>query len=178
MHQLDAALPDDAIVVADMTIHGYWGVLYLDARRPGGFCYPMSGALGSGIPTALGNVAANPGSPTVVLVGDGGFLMGGHELVTAQQNGLHFVTLLVNDACFGVLKNYQMEAYGRSTAVELRSPDFEQLAAAYGVGYRRSLPRRGGRRAARGDRRPGARLLADRAPGRARGPAPVALTAR
>ena len=47
-------------VIADMTILGYWAVLYLDARRPGGFVYPMSGALGSGIPTALGAVAANP----------------------------------------------------------------------------------------------------------------------
>ena len=137
MHQLDAALPDDALVIADMTIQSYWGVLYLDARRPGGFAYPMSGALGSGLPTALGAVAANPDAPVVVLAGDGGFLMGGHELATAQQNGLHFVTLLVNDSCFGVLKNYQMSAYGHSSSVELRSPDFEQLAAGYGVGYRR-----------------------------------------
>ena len=137
MHELDAALPDDALVIADMTIQSYWGVLYLDARRPGGFAYPMSGALGSGLPTALGAVAANPDAPVVVLAGDGGFLMGGHELATAQQNGLHFVTLLVNDSCFGVLKNYQMSAYGHSSSVDLRSPDFEQLAAGYGVGYRR-----------------------------------------
>ena len=137
MHQLDVALPEGAIVVSDMTILGYWGVLYLDARRPGGFCYPMSGALGSGIPTALGTVAANPGSPTVVLIGDGGFMMGGHELTTAQQNGLHFVVVLVNDACFGVLKNYQMQAYGRSSSVELRTPEFEQMAAAYGISFRR-----------------------------------------
>jgi acetolactate synthase I/II/III large subunit len=137
MHQLDVALPDDAIVVADMTIQSYWGVLYLDARRPGGFAYPMSGALGSGIPTALGAVAANPEAPVVVLVGDGGFLMGGHELATAQQNGLNMVVLLVNDSCFGVLKNYQMSAYGHASSVELASPDFEHLAAAYGAGYRR-----------------------------------------
>ncbi len=51
----------------------------------------MSGALGSGMPSALGAVAANPGDPVLVVCGDGGFLMGGHELVTAQQNGLHFV---------------------------------------------------------------------------------------
>ena len=110
MHALDQALPDGAIVVSDMTILGYWGVLYLDAKRPGGFAYPMSGALGSGISTGLGTVAANPGSPTVVLVGDGGFLMGGHELVTAQQHGLHQITLLVNDRCYGVLRNYQLQS--------------------------------------------------------------------
>jgi acetolactate synthase-1/2/3 large subunit len=137
MRQLEAVLPDDALVVADMTILGYWAVLYFDARRPGGLSYPMSGALGSAIPSSLGVVAANPGSPVVALVGDGGFLMAGHELVTAQQNGFHLVVLLVNDSCFGVLKNYQMEAFGRPMSVDLNSPDFEQLAGAYGVGYRR-----------------------------------------
>jgi thiamine pyrophosphate-dependent acetolactate synthase large subunit-like protein len=137
MAQLDRTLPDDAIVVSDMTIAGYWGVLYLDARVPGGFCYPMCGALGSGVPTALGAVAANPGAPVVVLLGDGGFLMGGHELVTAKQNGLHMVVVLVNDSCYGVLKNYQMDAFGRSMSVDLESPDFGRLAEAYGIGYQR-----------------------------------------
>jgi acetolactate synthase I/II/III large subunit len=138
MHQLDTVLPGDALVVADMTILAYWAVLYLDARRPGGLSYPMSGALGSAIPSSLGVAAANPGSPVVALVGDGGFLMGGHELVTAQQNGLHVAVVLVNDSCFGVLRNYQMEAFGRPMSVDLDSPDFERLAAAYGVGYRRA----------------------------------------
>ena len=137
MRALDQALPDGAIVVSDMTILGYWGVLYLDAKRPGGFVYPMSGALGSGISTGLGTVAANPGSPTVVLVGDGGFLMGGHELVTAQQHGLHQITLLVNDRCYGVLRNYQLQSGRRPVAVELNSPDFSKLAEGYGIGYRR-----------------------------------------
>ena len=134
---LDRRLPDAAFVISDMTILGYWAVLYLDARRPGGFAYPMSGALGSAMPSALGVAAANPGDPVLAVVGDGGFLMGGHELVTAQQNGLHFATLLVNDSCFGVLRNYQLNATGRLVGVELRSPDFGKLAEGYGVGYRR-----------------------------------------
>jgi acetolactate synthase-1/2/3 large subunit len=134
---LDHALPDSAIVISDMTILGYWTVLYLDGRRPGGFVYPMSGALGSGMPSALGAVAANPGDPVLVVCGDGGFLMAGHELVTAQQNGLHFATLLVNDASYGVLKGYQMRATGRTVGVDLDSPDFGKLADGYAVAYRR-----------------------------------------
>jgi acetolactate synthase-1/2/3 large subunit len=133
--ELQGALPDGAIVVSDMTILGYWGVLYLDATRPGGFVYPMAGALGSGIPSALGSVAANPDVPTVVLIGDGGFLMGGHELATARQNGLNMVVVLVNDSSYGVLKNYQMAAYGRTTGVDLESPDFGLLAEGYGIRY-------------------------------------------
>ena len=50
LRALDERFPDGAIIVSDMTILGYWGVLYLDAKRPGGFAYPMSGALGSGDP--------------------------------------------------------------------------------------------------------------------------------
>ncbi|HEU0194394.1 MAG TPA: thiamine pyrophosphate-binding protein [Gaiellales bacterium] len=130
-------LSERAIVVSDMTILGYWAVLYLDATHPGGFVYPMSGALGSAMPSALGVVAANPDSPALAIVGDGGFLMGGHELVTAQQNGLHFATLLVNDRCYGVLKNYQMNSTGRTVGVDLESPDFGKLADGYGVGYQR-----------------------------------------
>ena len=133
--ELQGSLPDGTLVVSDMTIFGYWGVLYLDATRPGGFAYPMAGALGSGIPSALGAVAANPDVPTVVLIGDGGFLMGGHELATARQNGLNMVVVLVNDSSYGVLKNYQMAAYGRTTAVDLVSPDFGLLAEGYGIRY-------------------------------------------
>ena len=133
---LDQSLPDDALIVSDMTILGYWGVLYLDAKRPGGFAYPMSGALGSGVPTALGTVAANPDAVTVVLVGDGGFLMGGHELVTAQQNGFNQIVLLVNDRCYGVLRNYQVQSGRKPVGVSLNSPDFSKLAEGYGIGYR------------------------------------------
>ncbi len=134
---LERSLPERTIVVADMTILGYWAVLYLDASRPGGFVYPMSGALGSGVPTALGTVVANPDDLTLVIVGDGGFLMGGHELVTARHTGLHSITLLVNDQSYGVLKHYQLAAGGRPVGVDLESPDFGKLADGYGIAYRR-----------------------------------------
>jgi thiamine pyrophosphate-dependent acetolactate synthase large subunit-like protein len=138
MRVLSDALPDDAIVVADMTVAAYWAALYLDAKRPGGFVYPSSGALGCGIPLALGTVAANPGRPTVVVCGDGGFLMAGHELLTARAEGLAFVVLVVNDSAYGILRNYQETLFGRTVAVELNAPDFAGLAAACGVRYLRS----------------------------------------
>jgi acetolactate synthase-1/2/3 large subunit len=138
MRVLSDALPDDAIVVADMTITAYWAALYLDAKRPGAFVYPSSGALGCGIPLALGTAAAHPDRPTVVVCGDGGFLMAGYELLTARAEGLAFVTLVVNDSAYGILRNYQETLFGRTVAVELNAPDFEQLAAACDVRYLRA----------------------------------------
>jgi acetolactate synthase-1/2/3 large subunit len=133
MHALDDALPDDAIVIADMTVCAYWAALYLDGKRPGSFVYPASGALGCGVPLALGTAAAHPDRPTVAIVGDGGFLMGGHELLTAAAEGLAFVTLVVNDSAYGILRNYQETMFGRTVAVELNAPDFAGLAAACGA---------------------------------------------
>ena len=96
-----------------MTVAAYWAALYLDAKRPGSFVYPASGALGCGIPLALGTAAAHPDRPTFAIVGDGGFLMGGHELLTARAEGLAFVTLVVNDSAYGILRNYQETMFGR-----------------------------------------------------------------
>jgi acetolactate synthase-1/2/3 large subunit len=138
MRVLHDALPEDAIVVADMTIAAYWAALYLDAKRPGAFVYPSSGALGCGIPLALGTVAANPDRPTVALCGDGGFLMAGHELLTARAEGLPLIALVVNDSAYGILRNYQETMFGRTVAVELNAPDFEGLARACGVRYLRA----------------------------------------
>jgi acetolactate synthase-1/2/3 large subunit len=138
MRVLHDTLPDDAIVVADMTVAAYWAALYLDAKRPGAFVYPSSGALGCGIPLALGTAAAHPDRPTVVICGDGGFLMAGHELLTARAEGLAFVALVVNDSAYGILRNYQETMFGRTVAVELNAPDFAQLAQACGVRYLRA----------------------------------------
>jgi acetolactate synthase I/II/III large subunit len=73
-----------------------------------------------------------------VICGDGGFLMAGHELLTARAEGLAFVTLVVNDSAYGILRNYQATMFGRTVAVELNAPDFEQLAGACGVRYLRA----------------------------------------
>jgi acetolactate synthase I/II/III large subunit len=135
MHALHDALPEDAIVIADMTVCAYWAALYLDGKRPGSFVYPASGALGCGVPLALGTAAAHPDRPTVAIVGDGGFLMGGHELLTAVAERLPFVTLVVNDSAYGILRNYQETMFGRTVAVALNAPDFAGLAAACGVRY-------------------------------------------
>ena len=59
--------------------------------------------------------------------------MGGHELLTASAEGLPFVTLVVNDSAYGILRNYQETMFGRTVAVELNAPDFAGLAAACGV---------------------------------------------
>jgi acetolactate synthase I/II/III large subunit len=127
-------LAPDAISTWDMTILGYWAAAHFPVREPRTFLYPLgSGTLGFAWPAALGAVAARPGTPVLAVAGDGGFLYGMSELLSARQHRLGAKLLLVDDGGYGILREYQRASYGQEHGVDLVQPDFESLIAACGV---------------------------------------------
>ena len=136
MKVLREVLPDDGIVVDEVTQLGYiiwYGYPVHQPRRlvSSGF----SGTLGYGFPTALGVKVANPVRPVVSVTGDGGFLFGGSDLATAKQFGINLVTVVVNNASYGnVLRDQQRLYEGRNSGAILTNPDFQAYARAFGVG--------------------------------------------
>jgi acetolactate synthase I/II/III large subunit len=133
------AVPPDAVTAWDMTILAYWAAAHFPVTEPRRFLYPLgSGTLGYAWPAALG--AAVTGSPAFAVVGDGGFLYGIQELATARQHGLDVVVLVVDDGGYGILREYQHDAFGETTAVDLAEPDFVALAEAFGVPAERTTP--------------------------------------
>jgi acetolactate synthase I/II/III large subunit len=136
------ALPGDAASAWDMTILAYWAGAHFPALSPRRFLYPLgSGTLGYAWPAALGAAAAL-GQPTLAVVGDGGFLYGVQELATARQYGLPTTLLLVDDGGYGILREYQRDAYGETFAVDLEQPDFPELARSFGVPVESTTPDR------------------------------------
>jgi acetolactate synthase-1/2/3 large subunit len=129
-----SAMPRDAITAWDMTILGYWAAAQFPALEPRRFLYPLgSGTLGYAWPAVLGARAALPDTPALAVVGDGGFLYGTAELLTARQHRLDAKLLLIDDAGYGILREYQRESFGETHAVDLVQPDFLALCAACGV---------------------------------------------
>jgi acetolactate synthase I/II/III large subunit len=129
-----SVLPRDAVHAWDMTILGYWAAAHFDALAPRRFLYPLgSGTLGYAWPAALGAKAALPQTPALAVVGDGGFLYGTAELMTARQHHLDAKLLLIDDGGYGILREYQRDAYQETHAVDLVQPDFLALCAACGV---------------------------------------------
>jgi len=85
------------------------------------------------LPLALG-AAAGTGHPTVLIAGDGGFMLHVGELVTAVQHDLPVVICLFNDRGYGVLRGIQARQFeGRTTGVDLTTPDFPALASSMGL---------------------------------------------
>jgi acetolactate synthase-1/2/3 large subunit len=136
-----AAVPPDTVTAWDMTILAYWAAAHFPVTAPRTFHYPLgSGTLGYAWPAALGAAAARPGARSLAVVGDGGFLYGTQELAAARQHDLDVAVLVVDDGGYGILREYQRDSFGATTAVDLEEPDFVAVAEAYGVAAERTTP--------------------------------------
>ncbi|MDP6107398.1 MAG: thiamine pyrophosphate-binding protein [Candidatus Brocadiia bacterium] len=130
-----AALPRDGIAVCDRCSLGYWAFRCMSAYAPRTFQFPLGyGGLGGALPQAVGAKLARPERTVVCVIGDGGFQFTGTELAVAVQESTPITIVLCNNSAYGAIRAGQDRNYGgRRFGVELRNPDFQKLAAAYGI---------------------------------------------
>jgi acetolactate synthase-1/2/3 large subunit len=141
LRTIEAVLPRDAITTWDMTILGYWAAPHLRLGADQQFLYPLgSGTLGYAWPAAIGASVAHPDRPVLAVVGDGGLQYALAELGTAAQHAVNATLLVIDDGGYGILREYQQDAFGETTAVELPGKDMAAIAAAYGVPVTQATP--------------------------------------
>jgi acetolactate synthase-1/2/3 large subunit len=127
------AVPDDAIVVADMCIPGYWLAALHPVSAPRRLAYPMGwGTLGYGFPLSIGSALAGAG-PVVSVSGDGGFLYACGELATVAQERIPMTAVIVDDGGYGMLRFDQRHSGDPTFGVDLDTPDFAALASSFGI---------------------------------------------
>lgn len=126
INELNKAMPDDGILVADGGFAAHWGGLLYDTKRAGRGFVPDRGfaSIGYGLPGAMGAALAAPGHPVVGLTGDGGFNMVMGELETARRLKLPLTIIVVNNAASGYVKALQHLMYG---AGNYQSSDLEEV---------------------------------------------------
>lgn len=131
---LREALPDDAILVTDMTELAYLGNKIFPVGGPLRWLHPAGfGTLGYALPAAIGAKIGAPAAPVVAIAGDFGFQYTIQELGTAVENNLNIPIIIWNNESLLAIKR---DMQGRGIApvsVEARNPDFVELAKAYGA---------------------------------------------
>lgn len=134
------ALPDDAIVLNDMTQISYWGNLGWPTYQPKTFLTSgYQGTLGWAYPTSLGAKIAAGDRVVVSINGDGGFGFCLNELATQAQHGIAAISLVFNDSGFGNVRRMQRDLYdGSEIASHLSNPDYVKLADSFGITGRRA----------------------------------------
>jgi thiamine pyrophosphate-dependent acetolactate synthase large subunit-like protein len=127
------AVPDDAVLVADMCIPGYWLAGFHTPAAPRKLQIPLGwGTLGYAFPAAIGAALAGAG-PVVAVAGDGGFMYACGELATVAQERIPLTTVIVDDGGYGMLRYDQDKAGDERYGVDLATPDFVALARAFGI---------------------------------------------
>lgn len=135
LSELRAALPDDAILVADGGFAAHWSGLLFDVRVPGRTYIANRGhaAVGYGLPGAIGAKLAAPDTVVVALCGDNGFAMALAELETARRVGAPVVAVIVNNQTLGYVKALQHSLYAdRFISVDFLDVDYAAVARQFG----------------------------------------------
>ena len=95
---------------------------------------PLAGAMGYGTPAALACAMREPNRTTVCIVGDGGFLMTGNEMILAVERKLPIIFIVSNNSSYGSIRLHQERGYpGRVSGTSLFNPDFCTLATSFGM---------------------------------------------
>ena len=132
-------LPPDAILTTDAGNFASWPARYLPVPARGRFLGPTSGAMGYGLPAAVGAAVASRdldrrARPVIALAGDGGFAMLMAELETAVREGLRLAVIVFDNAMYGTIRMHQERAHpGRVAATDLGRIDLAAFAAACGA---------------------------------------------
>ena len=128
-----AALPEDAVIIADMTQLAYSGSLVMPVDRPrtwlhaAGFC-----TLGCALPMAIGAKVSMPDRAVIALAGDGGFMFTLGELAAAVELRQALPIVLWNNDGYGQIRDRMLQRDIPHTGVNSTNPDFQLLAKAFG----------------------------------------------
>jgi acetolactate synthase-1/2/3 large subunit len=135
-----AALPEDGILVEEVTQMGFAARVAYPVYRPRTYISPgYQDNLGWGLATALGVQNARRDVPVLSISGDGGFMFTASELATAIRHRIPLTTVIFADGAFGNVRRNQEERYGnRLIASDLANPDFVRFAESFGAAAERA----------------------------------------
>jgi acetolactate synthase-1/2/3 large subunit len=133
--QLNEITKGEAIIVTDVGQHQMVACRYAKLNKTrsnvtsGGL-----GTMGFALPAAMGAKYGAKDRTVVAIIGDGGFQMTLQEMGTIMQSNIDIKIIILNNRFLGMVRQWQ-ELFNerRYSFVDMQSPDFVKLAAAYGI---------------------------------------------
>lgn len=133
--QLNEITKGEAVIVTDVGQHQMVACRYAKFNKTrsnvtsGGL-----GTMGFALPAAIGAKFGAQDRTVVAIIGDGGFQMTCQELGTIMQSGIDVKIIILNNRFLGMVRQWQ-ELFNqrRYSFVDIQSPDFVALAAAYRI---------------------------------------------
>jgi acetolactate synthase-1/2/3 large subunit len=127
---------DKTIITCDVGQHQMWVAQHYGFRRPehhltsGG-----SGAMGFGLPAAIGAALSRPDCRVICVSGDGSIMMNIQEMATLNRYKIPVKILLVDNQALGMVRQWQELFFAKKySEIDLSdNPDFVKLSEAFGI---------------------------------------------
>ncbi len=139
-------MPDNAIIVDEAQTSGIMLPMYTSGAPRHDVITLTGGAIGQGLPNAVGAAIACPDRKVIALAGDGSAMYTIQALWTMAREKLDVISIIFNNRSYAIL-NVELRRVGASGAgdkaraqLDLRTPpiDFVQLAQGMGVSAKRA----------------------------------------
>lgn len=137
LQALSKLAPNPSNYVTDVGQHQMWAAQSLVFSLGDRFLTSGGmGAMGFGLPAAIGAALANPEAMTILISGDGSFQLNIQELETLRRNHLNIKIVLFNNHCHGMVRQFQESYFHgklQSTVNGYSTPDFVAVCRAYTI---------------------------------------------
>jgi acetolactate synthase-1/2/3 large subunit len=136
LKELGDRADEKTIITCDVGQHQMWVAQHYGFRRPelhltsGG-----SGAMGFGLPAAIGAALGRPDCRVICVSGDGSIMMNIQEMATLKRYNIPVKILLVDNQALGMVRQWQELFFAKKySEIDLwDNPDFVRLSEAFGV---------------------------------------------
>ena len=120
------------IVITDVGQHQMLTAQFFNFNEPKKFITSGGlGAMGFGLPAAIGAYISNPDNLILNITGDGSFQMNLQELATCREHNIPIKIIIMNNGYLGMVRQMQEKIYNNRYQVEMTNPDFVKIAEAY-----------------------------------------------
>jgi Thiamine pyrophosphate-requiring enzymes [acetolactate synthase, pyruvate dehydrogenase (cytochrome), glyoxylate carboligase, phosphonopyruvate decarboxylase] len=106
---------------------------FFQTKGPGTLLMPGIGAMGYAVPAALAGKLVHPDRQVIAVTGDGGFSMAMNGIMTARDEDIPIVTVILNNSALGWVKHGQGNRTISSTFADMNFAEIVEKMGCKGI---------------------------------------------